>query len=230
MCSRNPQNNNGIIVEYNSTIKHTVGERTVLEHSCSRRPPLELSISANTLVASTKRDHIVLPCTIASKETLFNTFAMADCGATASFIDCLFAQLYGLKLSPLQHPQNLTVADGRPVSLRTITHTVRIAFALGARAHRKTLKLFVTTLGQYPVVLGLPWLQKHDPCIWFKDNIITFNSKHCLEHCNATHQAMTICGADNTFNTLHKTPQTHKTHKTPQTYETHETHRSTATP
>ena len=144
---------------------------------------------------------------------------MADCGATASFIDSLFAQLHGLKLIPMQHPRDLTVADGRIISSGAITHTVRIAFALGAGAHREVLELFVTRLGQYPVVLGLPWLQKHDSRIWFKDNTITFDSKHCLKYCVTTHQATTICGTDTVFDTLHETPQEiHET--TPKTYKT----------
>ena len=134
---------------------------------------------------------------------------MADCGATASFIDSLFAQLHGLKLIPLQHPRDLTVADGKIISSGAITHTVRIALALGG-THHEVLKLFITTLGQYPVVLGLPWLRKHDPRIHSSENIVTFDSKYCLEHCITTssHQAMTIRGADNTFDTLHE----HETH------------------
>ena len=182
-------------------------------------------ISANALVASIKKqcDHIVLPCAVASKETLFNTFAMADCGATALFIDFFFAQLHGLKLSPLQHPQDFTVANGRTISSGAIAHTVTVqtSFALGA--HTKILKLFVTTLDQYPVVLSLLWLQKHGPHIRFHKNTVTFDSKCCLDHCIATHQALTICGADNTFDTLYaKTPQI------PQ--KTHETRRSTPKP
>ena len=151
---------------------------------------------------------------------------MADCGATASFIDFLFAQLHGLEFSPLQHPRDLTVGDGRTVSSGAITHTVSIFFTLGT--HVEALELFVTTLGQYPVVLGLPWLRKHDPHIRFKNNTITFDSQHCLDHCISTHQAMTIHDVDNTFDTLHETPQTPKVHKT--TPKTHETHRSTALP
>ena len=191
----------------------------------------------------------MLPCTIASKETEFNTFAMADCGATVSFIDSLFAQLHGLKLIPMQHPCDLTVADGRIISSGAITHTVRIALALGAHTkthtetHTEVLELFVTTLGQYLVVLGLPWLRKHDPRIRFHKNTVTFDSKRCLDHCIATHQAMTIRGVDNTFDTLHEhktheihethqtyeTPQTHEVHETtPEIHETHETRRSTA--
>ena len=173
-----------------------------------------------------------MPCTIASKETSLNTFAIVDCGATASFIDSLFAQLHGLKFSPLQHPQDLTVADGRILFSGAITHTVQIALAL--RAHREVLKLFITTLGQYPVVLGLPWLQKHDPHICFHKNTVTFDSKYCLDYCitTSTHQAMTICGADNTFNTLHETPREfHVSHETtPKTHETYETRRSTPKP
>ena len=163
---------------------------------------------------------------------MFNTFAMADCGATASFIDFLFAQLHGLNFSPLQHSQDLTVADGRSVSSGAITHTVtvQISFALGA--HTEALELFVTTLGQYPVVLGLPWLQKYDSRICFSENTVTFDSKRCLDHCISTHQAMIIRGADNTFDTLHakasQIPQDHEIHETHCTHKTlQKTHKTT---
>ena len=236
-CSWDPRDDNGIIVEQH------FGKHVVLEYSRSRGPTgLGLLISANALVASTQYNHIVLPCTIASKETLFNTFAMADCGATASFIDSLFTQLHGLKFISMQHPCDFTVADGRIISSGAITHIVRIALALG-RTHCEVLELYITRLGQYPVVLGLSWLQKHDPRIRFKENTVTFDSKYCLDHCitTSTHQAMTIWGADNTFDTLHEShkiyetiPKTHKTlqktYETPQTHETHETRRSTSKP
>ena len=81
---------------------------------------------------------------------------MADCGAPASFIDFLFAQLHRLTFVLMQHFCDLIVADYRIVSSGAIMHTVRIAIAL--KAHCEVIKLFVTRLGQYPVVLGLPWL------------------------------------------------------------------------
>ena len=79
---------------------------------------------------------------------------MADCGATASFIDFLFAQLHGLKFTPLQYSRDLTVADGRLVSSGAITHIVQIVLTF--KTHTEVLDLFVTTLGQYLIVLGLP--------------------------------------------------------------------------
>ena len=169
---------------------------------------------------------------IASNEISFNTIAMVDCGATASFIDSSFAQLHGLTFTPLQHPRDLTVADGRSVSSRAITHTVQISFAIGL--HSKVLHLFATTLGQYPVVLGLPWLRNHDPHICFGENTITFDSRHCLDHCVSTHQAVKIYGIDTTFDTLHeiqKQPQVHKTlHEIQEPHEIQETRCSVSRP
>ena len=78
---------------------------------------------------------------------------MADCGATAFFIDSSFAQLHGLNPILMHHSRDLTVADGRLVSSGAITYTVWIFLALGT--HTEILNLFVTTLGQYPVILGL---------------------------------------------------------------------------
>ena len=138
---------------------------------------------------------------------------MADCGATASFIDFSFAQLHGLKFTPLQHPCDLTVADGRLVSSRAITHIVQISLTF--ETHTEILDLFVTTLGQYPVVLGLPWLRKHDPHIRFKENTVTFDSEHCLQHCISLHQAVKIHGVDtSTFDTLHEIQETQENHHT----------------
>lgn len=82
---------------------------------------------------------------------------MADYGTIALFINFLFAQLYGLKFSPLEHPQDLTVADGRIIFSGSIIHTAQIS-SLTLEAHTEVFKLFVTTLGQYLVVLDLLWL------------------------------------------------------------------------
>ena len=44
--------------------------------------------------------------------------------------------------------------------------------------------MFVTKLGHYPLVLGIPWLRHHDVAIRFASNRMTFDSEFCLEHCN----------------------------------------------
>ena len=44
--------------------------------------------------------------------------------------------------------------------------------------------MFVTKLGHYPVVLGIPWLELHDVAIHFSSRTLTFRSQYCTSHCN----------------------------------------------
>ena len=54
--------------------------------------------------------------------------------------------------------------------------------------------MFVTKLGHYPVVLGLPWLRRHDVHIGFARNTLTFDSEFCLHHCCTHGNAVMIKG------------------------------------
>jgi hypothetical protein len=52
--------------------------------------------------------------------------------------------------------------------------------------------MFVTKLGCYPIVLGIPWLKQHDVVIRFASKLVTFGSQHCLAHC--VDRAVTVRG------------------------------------
>jgi hypothetical protein len=52
--------------------------------------------------------------------------------------------------------------------------------------------MFVTKLGHYPIVLGIPWLKQYDIAIHFASNLVTFGSQYCLAHCND--RAVTVRG------------------------------------
>ena len=43
--------------------------------------------------------------------------------------------------------------------------------------------MFITALGHYPIVLGIPWLRQHDVGIRFASDLITFESQYCLARC-----------------------------------------------
>src|SRR5690606_25979252 len=43
--------------------------------------------------------------------------------------------------------------------------------------------IFVTKLCHYPIVLGIPWLRRHDISIKWSTNTITFDSDLCLSRC-----------------------------------------------
>ena len=44
--------------------------------------------------------------------------------------------------------------------------------------------MFVTKLGHYPIVLGIPWLELHNVAIRFSSRTLTFGSQYCIAHCN----------------------------------------------
>ena len=51
--------------------------------------------------------------------------------------------------------------------------------------HSETLTFDVAPLGKHNVVLGLPWLQRHNLTIQWMSGKITFTSDYCEEHCLA---------------------------------------------
>jgi hypothetical protein len=68
------------------------------------------------------------------------------------------------------------VIDGWKISSGDITHLAEAQ--LHIQEHRERLPMFVTKLGHYPLVLGIPWLKLHDVTIHFASNLITFGSQY----------------------------------------------------
>src|ERR1700731_492859 len=50
-------------------------------------------------------------------------------------------------------------------------------------------KFSVTKLGERPMILGIPWLKRHNPHIHWSRHQITFGSEYCLSEC----QVQTPC-------------------------------------
>jgi len=49
--------------------------------------------------------------------------------------------------------------------------------------HNERIPMFVTKLGHYPIVLGIPWLRLHDVAVRFASNTVTFGSQYCVDRC-----------------------------------------------
>jgi hypothetical protein len=100
-----------------------------------------------------------------------------DSGCTAlAFVDYAFAVRNNLPLVKLSRKRPLYLADG--------SFSGWIEYATGATMevgdHKEELTLFVTSLAQgNPVILGLPWLRKHNPWIDWESLQLEF-----IEHCH----------------------------------------------
>ncbi len=107
--------------------------------------------------------------------------ALIDSGASDSFIDSSFALQNGLKLTKKSVPVSVQVIDGRPISSGLITHEVKLRLSINN--HYEDISLHATKLGQYPLVLGFSWLQKHLPSINWSVPSLHFSSEFCRESC-----------------------------------------------
>jgi predicted aspartyl protease len=156
-----------------------------------------LSISSTTVrdaaieEGSTDGKHLIVTCDLSFNHKKIPTHALIDCGATGyAFVDQAFATHHKLPVRPLTTPRVLEVIDGRKISSGDITHLTEVR--LDIQGHRERLPMFVTKLGRYPIVLGIPWLKQHDVVICFTSNLVTFGSQYCLAHC--IDQAVTVRG------------------------------------
>jgi hypothetical protein len=127
--------------------------------------------------------HLVILCNIAFGDQTVASHALIDCGATGvAFVDEDFTRHHRLPLIPLKRPRALEVIDGRPISSGDITHTADVTLSI--LDHHERIPMFVTKLGHYPIVLGIPWMELHDVAVRFSSRTLTFGSQYCTVNCN----------------------------------------------
>ena len=122
-------------------------------------------------------------CLAASpKLTGLQTVALIDCGATESFVSSSFAHRHRLPTLALAVPRVLRVIDGREIESGLVTHYTTQFLTTGH--HTESIQLLVCGLGDYDVVLGTPWLQRHDPTISWSTGSVSFTSPYCVLNCS----------------------------------------------
>ncbi|KAI0996656.1 hypothetical protein K3495_g11527 [Podosphaera aphanis] len=125
---------------------------------------------------------LVVPYILSSGRREFQTNAFIDSGGNdLGFIDTTFVQNNNLPVSRLSLPRVLRVVDGRKSASGLVTHTVTIMLSINN--HQEIVRLFVTRLGQYPLILDHGWLSRHHPSINWSTNTVCFNSSFCKESC-----------------------------------------------
>jgi hypothetical protein len=108
---------------------------------------------------------------------------LVDSGcSTIGFIDSSFAYHHRIPYQRLAKPRPLHLADG--VLSSFITATAPVHLRIGH--HYEKVDLFITKLSPgNPIILGLPWLQEHNPSIDWETSVLTFSTK-CEGRCFAT--------------------------------------------
>jgi hypothetical protein len=65
-----------------------------------------------------------------------------------------------------------------------VTHDALVELTINN--HYETVRLHCITIGNSPIIVGLPWLRKHNPNIDWKEGRVTFDSARCAKECLVT--------------------------------------------
>ena len=103
-----------------------------------------------------------------------NVTSLVDSGCSArGFADRKFVQTFGIQTKPTPARRPLLLADGKPAG--SISEYFITTVTVGT--HQEPCLFFVTDLSpDTPIILGLPWLQRHNPAIDWSQMSLTFSS------------------------------------------------------
>jgi hypothetical protein len=125
------------------------------------------------LEGSIEGKHLVITCSLTVNNQEIPTHALNDCGATGiAFMDQDFARHHQIPLQELMYKQKVEVIDRRPIQSGDITHIAKVGIKIQQR--KEQLPMFITKLGHYPIVLGIPCLRLHDVAMRYASNTVTF--------------------------------------------------------
>jgi len=101
-----------------------------------------------------------------------------DSSATSSFIDQTFVVQHNIPVVKKSTHVPVEVIDGRTITSGAITHeTTLLEFYIGK--HMKTIVLNIISTLHHPIILGLPWLEAHNPIIDWRSRTLTFSAQRC---------------------------------------------------
>ncbi|KAL1278510.1 hypothetical protein QQF64_025183 [Cirrhinus molitorella] len=98
---------------------------------------------------------------------------MIDSGAAGDFLDLSLAKKLGIPTQILSYPQAVTALDGRPLEPGRVTEATQ-SLRLTILQHQQEEIFYLIDSPEFPVILGHPWLHRHNPridCIHADDSL-----------------------------------------------------------
>jgi len=109
------------------------------------------------------------------------TTALVDSWASENFIDKAYAEASRIPIQQKTTPRRVLTVDGSEVTGGLVTHDTRVHLTINL--HEEDIQLHCITIGNAPIILGLPWLNLHNPVIGWKNHTVKFHSDHCTDRC-----------------------------------------------
>jgi hypothetical protein len=109
----------------------------------------------------------------------FPSVFMIDSGSTENFVSETLTRRHGLQVEPLKLKQLITLANGS--NTWCLTHVPHGRIQIGS-FKEELLDLRVTALDHCDVILGKPWLTKHNPDIDWRTNKVFISTPDSLRY------------------------------------------------
>ncbi|KAK3553803.1 hypothetical protein QTP70_012230 [Hemibagrus guttatus] len=126
---------------------------------------------------------LTVPVSLRFSDRWFSVTALIDSGAAVNFIDGALVEELGIPTFPCVPSLRITAIDSQPIEEGYLTRqTELLDFRVGF-FHHEQLAFYVTTSPANPVILGSPWLRRHDPQISWRSGELARWSPTCLKGC-----------------------------------------------
>jgi len=104
-----------------------------------------------------------------------------DSGASENFVNKAYAEASGIPMQQKATPRQVLTVNRSKVTGGSVTHDVLVHLTINH--HEEYIRLHCITIGNVPIILGLPWLKLHDPVIGWKNRTVKFHTDYCAEKC-----------------------------------------------
>ncbi|KAK3509450.1 hypothetical protein QTP70_035100 [Hemibagrus guttatus] len=114
----------------------------------------------------------------------FPVSALIDSGAAINIIDSNLVEKFHLPTIPCTPPLRVTAVNNQPIGKEeNLFHRAKPLELTFEFFHKEKLSFYVISSPANPIILGLPWLQLHDPHISWRNKELTCWSSQCFESC-----------------------------------------------
>ncbi|KAL0203651.1 hypothetical protein M9458_001669, partial [Cirrhinus mrigala] len=156
------------------------GQPGHIRATCPTRPPRPPTSES---VFKTGLNRCEIPVLLCSDNISIQTTALIDSGAAGNFIDKDFVEANQLPVVSCAFPVAVAALDGRPLGTGRVDHTTKDLTLRLEPDHQESIRFFIITSPQSPLILGYPWLNRHEPTISWTGGRITHWSPYCHQHC-----------------------------------------------
>ncbi|KAK3549039.1 hypothetical protein QTP70_028515 [Hemibagrus guttatus] len=106
---------------------------------------------------------LTVPVSLRFSDRWFSVTALIDSGAAVNLIDGALVEELGIPTFPCVPSLRITAFDSQPIGEGYLTRQTKLLDFRVGLFHHEQLAFYITASPANPVILGFPWLRRHDP-------------------------------------------------------------------